>query len=83
MSQEIEQSGQETCMDEHRTPVNTKVQMRDTQEKEAGTEHLKHKQRCCQSMQKCNKEGWGPSGSKNLAKDIKYRKQMHQSQIRN
>lgn len=57
MSQEIEQSGQETCMDEHRTPVNTKVQMRDTQEKEAGTEHLKHKQRCCQSMQKCNKEG--------------------------
>lgn len=41
--QEIEQSGQETCMDEYVTPVSTPAQMRDTQEKEAGTENLKHK----------------------------------------
>lgn len=33
----------ETCMDEHRTPVNTQAQVRDTQEREAGTEHLEHK----------------------------------------
>lgn len=30
-------------MDEHGTPVNTQTQVRDTQEKEARTEHLKHR----------------------------------------
>lgn len=29
----IEKSGQETCVDENRTPVNTQAQVRDTQEK--------------------------------------------------
>lgn len=38
---EIEQSVQDSCIDEHGTPVNTQVQVRT--QKEAGTEHLKHK----------------------------------------